>query len=124
MTNNTANTDIYQIVTDRIIAKLEAGTVPWKHFASTPLQEPRNLVSNKPYQGIKRFLLSASRFNSDWWLSLNKLKSLAATSGKVNAPSSSSFGSLSRLKINRPARRRKFRSSNTLTCSTPINVRV
>jgi antirestriction protein ArdC len=48
MTNKTANTDIYQIVTDRIIAKLEAGTIPWNHFASHPLDEPRNLVSKKP----------------------------------------------------------------------------
>ena len=48
-------TDTYQIVTDRIIAKLEAGTIPWKHFASSPLAEPRNLVTKKRYRGINHF---------------------------------------------------------------------
>ena len=50
---STTYSDTYQMVTERIIAKLEAGTIPWKHFALHPLQEPRNLVSKKPYQWTK-----------------------------------------------------------------------
>ena len=52
--------DTYQLITDRIIAKLEAGTIPWKHFASSPLAEPKNFVSKKAYRGINHFLLSVS----------------------------------------------------------------
>ena len=73
---STTYSDTYQMVTERIIAKLEAGTIPWKHFALHPLQEPRNLVSKKPYQGINRFLLSASRFGCDCWLSFKQAQEL------------------------------------------------
>ncbi len=69
-------TDAYQIVTDRIIAKLEAGTIPWKHFASSPLAEPRNLVSKKPYRGINHFLLSGSKYGSEFWLTYKQAQDL------------------------------------------------
>ena len=69
-------TDVYQLVTDRIIAKLEAGTIPWKHFASAPLSQPMNLVSKRPYHGINYLLLSHSRFNSPYWLTFNQAQEL------------------------------------------------
>src|SRR5260370_3052534 len=69
-------TDTYQIVTDRIIAKLEAGTIPWKHFASSPLAHPRNLVSKKPYHGINHFLLSGTKYNSPYWLTYHQAQEL------------------------------------------------
>ena len=69
--------DIYQMVTDRIIAKLEAGTIPWKHFASSPLGAPKNLVSNKPYHGINYFLLGAcSKYSSPFWLTFHQAQEL------------------------------------------------
>jgi antirestriction protein ArdC len=78
MTNKTAtHTDTYQMVTDRIIAKLEAGVIPWKHFASSPLGTPKNLVSHKPYHGINYFLLGAcSKFSSPYWLSFKQAQEL------------------------------------------------
>jgi antirestriction protein ArdC len=66
----------YQIVTDRIIAKLEAGTIPWKHFASSALAEPKNLVSKKPYRGINHFLLSGSKYRSEFWLTYKQAQDL------------------------------------------------
>jgi antirestriction protein ArdC len=69
-------TDTYQIVTDRIIAKLQAGTIPWKHFASSPLAEPKNLVSRKPYRGINHFLLSGSKYRSEFWLTYKQAQDL------------------------------------------------
>ena len=41
--------DVYQLVTDRIIALLEAGTVPWRK----PWKRiaPQNLVSGKAHPG-------------------------------------------------------------------------
>jgi len=70
------STDTYQIVTDRIMAKLQAGTVPWKHFASSPLSQPKNLVSKKAYQGINHFLLSGSKFHSEFWLTYKQAQDL------------------------------------------------
>src|ERR1700738_4969742 len=66
------NSDTYQIVTDRIISKLETGTIPWRHFASSPLAEPKNLVSKKPYRGINHFLLTGSKYGSDKWLTFKQ----------------------------------------------------
>lgn len=58
---------VYQIVTDTIIQKLEAGAVPWrkpwKSFGS-----PRNLISGKTYRGINAFLLSLSDHAAPFWL--------------------------------------------------------
>jgi antirestriction protein ArdC len=57
--------DVYQKVTDRIIAALEAGTVPWrKPWAS--LGGPRNL-NERPYRGINVFLLELSGYGDPRW---------------------------------------------------------
>jgi antirestriction protein ArdC len=64
--------DVYQIVTDRIIAKLGAGVIPWRHFASAPLSQPMNLISKRPYHGINYLLLGHSRFSSPYWLTFNQ----------------------------------------------------
>ena len=65
------------MVTDRIIEKLESGTIPWKHFASAPLGVPKNLVSRKPYHGINCFLLgTCSKFNSGYWLTFYQAQEL------------------------------------------------
>ncbi len=72
-------TDTYQIVTDRIIAKLESGTVPWKHYASSPLAQPKNLVSKRVYRGINFFILSGSRFGSEYWLTYNQAVNLGGS---------------------------------------------
>lgn len=70
--------DLYQAVTDKLIAKLEQGKIPWKHFSFAPLSEPKNLVSGRPYQGINYLLLSNHpRFASPWWLTYRQ----AATRG-------------------------------------------
>jgi antirestriction protein ArdC len=70
------HTDVYQEVTDRIIAKLQAGTIPWRHFASAPLAEPRNLVSKRKYSGINRLLLSGSQYSSEFWLTFKQANDL------------------------------------------------
>src|SRR3981081_4344055 len=70
------NQDTYQLVTDRIIAKLQAGTIPWCHFASSPLAEPKNLVSKKAYRGINHFLLSGSKYGSEFWLTYKQAQDL------------------------------------------------
>ncbi len=59
--------EIYEIVNKRITELLEEGTVPWrKPWLST--EGPRNLISKKPYRGINSFLLNASPYESDYWL--------------------------------------------------------
>jgi len=70
--------DVYQIVTDKIVAMLEAGVVPWRRpWTSAGL--PRNLVSKKPYRGINHFLLSASMYVSPFWLTLKQANELGGS---------------------------------------------
>jgi antirestriction protein ArdC len=70
---------VEQIVTDRIIKMLEAGTVPWRHFASQPLLSPRNFVSKRAYQGINVYMLSFSKYGSPYWLTAKQLKDCGGT---------------------------------------------
>lgn len=64
--------DIYQETTDKIIAALERGTVPWHCPWSRYKGFPKNLVSGKEYRGANVFLLTVSRmaegYESPHWL--------------------------------------------------------
>lgn len=51
--------DVQQVVTDRIIAALEGGQIPWKK-GWTAYGMPRNYATGRAYQGINAFLLSFS----------------------------------------------------------------
>ena len=62
----------YQIMTDRIIALLEKGTVPWHRPWDPEVGFPRNLVSKKFYRGINVIMLGCQMYNSPWWLSFPK----------------------------------------------------
>lgn len=68
--------DVYQIITDRIIGLLESGTVPWRKPWKGGHQAPRNYVSGKPYRGINLFLLNAVSFPSPYWLTFRQAQSL------------------------------------------------
>jgi antirestriction protein ArdC len=70
-----SSSTVYQIVTDEIIKKLEAGAVPWRKPWKT-FGPPRNLISGKPYRGINSFLLSCSPFSSPFWLTFKQADSL------------------------------------------------
>ena len=60
--------DIYQQVTERILAQLEKGVVPWKSPYFSKVGFPTNFSSRKPYQGINVFLLGSLRYTSPWFL--------------------------------------------------------
>lgn len=67
--------NVYEIVTKKIIEKLEAGTIPWKKpWQSGGLQ--KNLVTKKPYRGINQFLLDLSGYSTPYWLSYKQAKNL------------------------------------------------
>jgi antirestriction protein ArdC len=78
-----ARPSVYQIVTDRIIASLKAGMIPWEkpwqtpHFAGGPF--PRNFRTGKPYRGINIMLLWSSSYSSPFWLTFNQAKELTGS---------------------------------------------
>lgn len=59
---------VYQVVTDRIIASLKEGIIPWEKPWKAPTfaagSFPRNFVTGKPYRGVNVFLLWGTRFSS------------------------------------------------------------
>ena len=79
---NTSSTklDIYQLVTDQIIALMEKGTVPWQK----PWNEsgpPMNLLSKRQYRGINLWLLVSLNYEQNLFLTWDQVKSVG---GSVN----------------------------------------
>jgi len=68
---------VYEIVTQTIIEKLEAGEIPWRRPWVT--SAPKNLVSGKEYRGINTFMLGVSGFPRPEWLTFNQAAKLGAT---------------------------------------------
>lgn len=65
--------DAYQVITDRIIKKLESGIIPWHKPWSGGIEAmPKNLVSNKAYQGINTILLGLQEYDSPYWLTFKQ----------------------------------------------------
>ena len=62
----------YDRITERIIALLEQGTVPWHKPWNARTSLPRNFVSRKPYRGVNVFLLAAMNYESPFWLTFHQ----------------------------------------------------
>ncbi len=58
----------YDIITERVLAQLEAGTVPWRKPWNGKAGMPKNLVSRKEYRGINVFLLHSLGYESPYFL--------------------------------------------------------
>jgi antirestriction protein ArdC len=69
-------TDVYQIVTDRIIDRLSQGEVPWINTRTKPLLAARSATTGRTYRGINAFLLSTSCYASAFWATYRTVESL------------------------------------------------
>jgi antirestriction protein ArdC len=75
--------DIYQTITDKIIADLEAGTAPWvRPWSGEADPFPRNALSQRPYRGINNVLLGMEAtvhgYASNQWLTFRQAQQLGA----------------------------------------------
>lgn len=66
---------VYQIITDRIVTMLEAGTIPWKKEWSG-YGMPKNIVSGKDYRGINSMILNSLGFTVPHFLTYKQAASL------------------------------------------------
>src|SRR5262249_43944749 len=57
----------YDVITNRIFALLEQGTIPWHRPWDSAMGLPRNLVSQRAYRGINVWLLTAMGLPSPFW---------------------------------------------------------
>ena len=69
------NSKVYDIITNKIIAELEKGNIPWNKPWQT-LEAPMNMTTKKPYRGINFFLLSMLNFDSPYFLTFKQAKKL------------------------------------------------
>jgi antirestriction protein ArdC len=70
---------VYEVITERIIAMLEAGTVPWQKPWNVQTGLPRNLISQKFYRGMNVLLLHAMSYESPYWLTFRQAKELGGS---------------------------------------------
>ncbi len=76
-----ARTDVYSIVTEKILEALDQGTVPWrKPWRGGSSAMPKSLATRKPYRGVNVWLLSmsaqAAGFTSPYWITYKKAQTL------------------------------------------------
>ncbi len=69
--------DVYQLITEKIIAELETGTVPWRKPWQS--EAPTNLKSGKPYRGVNVFLLATAPFGSPYWATFRQTTELGGS---------------------------------------------
>jgi antirestriction protein ArdC len=79
--------DIYEMVNNLIIERLESGIIPWRMPWKTGIGFPRNLVSKRAYTGFNFFYLLSLQFSSPWFLTWKQIQDLG---GKVVKGSKSS----------------------------------
>ena len=69
--------DVYQTVTDNVLAMLEQGVAPWRKPWVADVDGPRNIEGNF-YRGVNVFLLlfesMANGYTSPFWLTFNQAK--------------------------------------------------
>lgn len=67
---------VYEIITSRIIEKLEEGIIPWRKPWQSVEGMPKNLISKKEYRGINVFMLTVQGYENPYWLSFKQVQEL------------------------------------------------
>jgi antirestriction protein ArdC len=63
----------YEVITTRILALLEQGTVPWHRPWDSATGLPRNLFSQRAYRGMNVWLLTAMGYASPFWATFQQV---------------------------------------------------
>ena len=78
-----APSKVHEIVTEKIIAALDAGVVPWKQpWVNLGRGGHKNLESKRSYRGINQLLLQVSEYEQPWWITFNGAKRLGGSVAK------------------------------------------
>jgi antirestriction protein ArdC len=77
-TTSSTKIDVYQLVTDQIIALLEQGVIPWqKPWNDSGI--PMNLLSKRQYRGINLWLLLTLNYERNLFLTWDQIKSIGGS---------------------------------------------
>jgi antirestriction protein ArdC len=70
------HSSVYDRITERMIALLSQGTIPWRKPWNVQRGFPRNLISKKPYRGVNVLMLHAMQYESPFWLTFHQAQQL------------------------------------------------
>jgi antirestriction protein ArdC len=70
---------VYEIITEKIIQKLDEGVAPWHMPWQQEVGAPRNLVSGKQYRGVNIMLLGMQSYRNPYWLTFNQARQLGGS---------------------------------------------
>ena len=122
---NKAKTDLYQRVTDKIIAALEQGTLPWRKpwktakHSQTALCFPVNAITGREYSGMNVVLLwmdaTEKGFSSNRWLTFGQAIEVGGNVRKGEKATLVTFYKpVEQLKIDEPARQQCHENGDAL----------
>jgi antirestriction protein ArdC len=125
---------LYAEITDKIIAELEAGRIPWVQPWGTaaikaPLAMPRSASTLRGYSGINVLILWGAVIEHGFPDTAGSLfarrSGLAATSGRANGerPSSMPIASLRTTNVGAPRRPAKSRAPSRFSSAFPSSTR-
>jgi antirestriction protein ArdC len=81
---------VYEVVTNRIIKQLEAGTAPWHKPWRVRGKSglPRNVATGREYRGINVWVLLSSEYSSQHWVTFRQARELGGhvRQGEVGFP--------------------------------------
>lgn len=81
--------NVYEIITERILAEIAKGTLPWhKPWKNADGEEPTNLHSRKAYRGLNRFLLSSMPYDRPYFVTYKQAQEMGGNvkSGEKGCP--------------------------------------
>lgn len=78
MKTQQGGTDVYQIITNRIIEQLAQKVVPWRK-PWTDAGYPQNLITKLHYRGINTWLLASLGYSQNYFLTLRQAEAVGAT---------------------------------------------
>ena len=65
--------DVYEAITEEIVAELEAGTVPWRQPWRAEVGAARNAFSGRRYSGINTLLLGLAPYDDPRWATYRQI---------------------------------------------------
>ena len=78
MENTNTATDVYSIVTNRIIEQLEKQVIPWRK-PWTEAGHPQNLLTRSPYHGMNVWMLASLGYSQNYFLTWKQLKAVGGS---------------------------------------------
>jgi antirestriction protein ArdC len=90
--------NVHEIITNRMIELLEAGTAPWQKPWTS--RAPVNLISQKPYRGLNVISLASQGYASEYWLTYNQCSKLGGRVKRGEHGSLVVFWSIGEEKLN------------------------